>query len=521
MSSISAPTEAIIDTWLDQVQLAKSGQSFTPSDDTWRPDISKPSINVLSAKLSVPESWKPWLVAAMAYYFRERAQGSVGIVVSVLRRSAKEGLCPLYEADINRIRERFNGAEFGCLASFVKFWHQCEELPIRPNIALIEVYNDLPPKKAVYRDVVTSLDPINGPFTPFESDALFQWICDAYVDNRLSLDLFVYLRLSLVYGARAANIQQMVFDDFRPTDKGYEIRLPRAKSKDSGAGFRKALHTFGLSKDLYQLISGYKYYVLERLKLEYTVQADWDLAINNVPLFRRSKIEKGRSCSIIMDSDALRGLEVAPDSQFHAPVGTLRKWVENVNNAEDLPISERTGEKIHVNPHRFRYTVGTDMALEGYSAPAIAAALTHKGTSTVGRYIKTSPKLARRIDEKLKDQLTLVVNAFTGVIVRDRQAARNGEREDRQIEDLAVCGADRQCHLDAPLTCYPCSKFQPLLHADHERVLEELETIQKMSSDADQNTAAVYDRAILACRRVLHDCQQVLNETDPQMGGEV
>ncbi|WP_018274845.1 tyrosine-type recombinase/integrase [Teredinibacter turnerae] len=511
---LAAPTEASIINWLEQPKLAKSGHFFTPSDDIWRPDISQASINVGSVKSSVLDRWQPWLVAALAYYLRQKAQNTVNGVAYCLRACISEGLSPLNDLDLIRIRERLSSSHFSVVAAFVEFWSQCEDLPIRPDRKLIEAYKDLPRKKKAGRDVVASLDPLRGPFTPYERDVLFQWICAAFASGRLALDRFVYLRLLFVYGARKVNIQQMVFGDIHRTTDGHpKIRLPKAKGRGEEGGYRKELVTFGLSKDLYLLFSGYKRYVLERLKSEYPGRADWDIAINNVPLFRRVGMQHGSFGygPIIIDSEALNGIEVAPNSQLHAPADTLKSGLEAIRGAEDFPISERTGDKIHVHSHRFRHTIGTDMAAEGYSAEAIAAALTHKNTRATGKYIKTSIKMARRIDEKLKDHLALVVNAFTGVIVGNRHEAHNGEREDRQLRNLAVCGADSQCYMDAPLACYPCPKFQPLLHADHHRALEELEARQEMSMGVDQNTAAVYDRSILACRRVIHECQQILN----------
>jgi len=102
------------------------------------------------------------------------------------------------------------------------------------------------------------------------------------------------------------------------------------------------------------------------------------------------------------------------------------------------------------------------------------------------------------------------VNAFTGIIVTDRTSAKNGDRADRQIEDLAVCGATAACHLDAPYTCYACGKFQPLLHADHHAVLERLERRREQTIATDKTTGVLWDRAILACRKVILDCEVML-----------
>ena len=111
------------------------------------------------------------------------------------------------------------------------------------------------------------------------------------------------------------------------------------------------------------------------------------------------------------------------------------------------------------------------------------------------------------IDAKMTDHLALVVNAFTGIIVTDRTSAKNGDRANRQIEDVAVCGATATCNLDAPYTCYACGQFQPLLYADHRAVLERLERRREQTIATDKTTGVLWDRAILACRKVILDCE--------------
>ena len=133
----------------------------------------------------------------------------------------------------------------------------------------------------------------------------------------------------------------------------------------------------------------------------------------------------------------------------------------------------------------------------------------HKDTRTARKYRAVSVELMNLIDAKMSDHLAIVVGAFTGTIVTDRASAKNGNLVDRQIEDLAVCGADAACHLDAPFTCYGCGKFQPLLEADHAAALERLERRRAQAIAMDKTTGVLWDRAILACRKVILDCRDM------------
>ena len=127
------------------------------------------------------------------------------------------------------------------------------------------------------------------------------------------------------------------------------------------------------------------------------------------------------------------------------------------------------------------------------------------------------------IEDTMADHESLIVQAFKGTIRASRTQATNGDDPERQIENLAVCGADALCHLDAPYTCYACPKFQPLKDADHRKVLSILEqkraqrieaarTIQGKDENGnevsakDMTIASIFDEAIMACRQVIQEC---------------
>jgi len=267
---------------------------------------------------------------------------------------------------------------------------------------------------------------------------------------------------------------------------------------------------FSLDKDIYNTVQAYKTIVHARLWQEYPYRANWDKAINNVPLFKR-KSEKGRDSfrpPVLIDLPEQKKLEDAPQWEFHIGNAAAKSWLERIERQAGFPISHRTHQPLKITRgHRFRHTLGTDLSNAGLDEWSLAHALMHKSTRTVRKYRQVSPELMNLIDAKMSDHLAIVVGAFTGTIVTDRASAKNGEREDRLIEDLAVCGADATCHLDAPFTCYGCVKFQPLLQADHNAVLDRLERRRAQIISTDKTTGVLWDRAILACRKVILDCQ--------------
>lgn len=516
--ALDTPTEDTLETWLNTPRYAKCGVLFTPSEPMWRPDRTiRNGANWEEAIQCVSLEWQRWMHAALALRMEDRAQGTVNQTVSVLLRAAKEKLDPLNPDFAIDFRERFNVSEFASLVRFLEFWHENTLLEKRPTESLIEAYRSLPRKKRTTRDVILSLDPEEGPFTKAEQNDLYYWLNDQFSHGNLKADRYLYVLISMHFGQRSVQNRMMTFSDFFEIEQKYFIRIFFAKKRGVDSGWRRKSRNFGISKNLYETIKIYEKQVLNQLKEEYPGRANWEKAIPNIPLFRSTINGRGGNYSklpVIIDLPELALLEKEPHMSFHVSGGTVRAWLTQMEEMPNFPISARTQKKLIISKsHRFRHTLGTDMSIAGYDEWTVSHALMHSRPTTVRKYRQVSPELMNLIDEKLSDHVANLVSAFTGKIVINRESAINGDRADRQIEDLAVCGSEAACHLDAPFTCYACSKFQPFLDADHTSVLERLERRRKQTIANDRIAAAVWDRAILACRKVILECE-TLRETD-------
>jgi len=519
VEALQAPKKSTLDAWLNTPRLAKCGEMFTPAEPMWRPDKSaSDSVNWKAAIACVSPDWQPWLNAALAYRMADAAARTVANTASLLSLAAQAGLDPLNEGQLIALRERFSYREFSLIAAFMAFWHDCESLEQRPSQPLIDAYNELPRKKNSSNDVILSLDPEQGPLTQVEQDALHQWIHEQFCHGQLDFEHYIYLRMLMIYGQRGYQVRMMVFGDFTKS----EVKFHWAKQRGDESGWRTKSETFRLDEDLYNAVQAYKAVVLAQLWQTYPGGVDWNVAIQNVPLFRK-KLDHDEAGAwnrrwntpVLLDSPLQKDLEDAPQPTFHVGSATVRQWLYRVERMEGFPISPRTHQPLKVTRgHRFRHTLGTDLSNAGLSEFAIARALMHSDTKTVRKYRAVSPELLALIDAKMSDHMALVVNAFTGIIVTDRTSAKNGNRADRQIEDVAVCGATAACHLDAPYTCYACGKFQPLLYADHHAVLERLERRREQTIATDKTTGVLWDRAILACRKVILDCEAMRRSSD-------
>ena len=518
VEALQAPTKDSLDVWLGAPRLPKCGEVFTPAEPMWKPDKSaRLSVNWEAALACVSPDWQPWLHAALAYRMADQAADSVAQLASVLSRAAQAGLDPLNENHLIALRERFNGNESSTLGAFMAFWHDCESLEQRPPRPLIEAYQALPRKKGSSKDVVLSLAPEEGPFTQVEQDALHQWIHEQFCHGRLDCEQYLYLRMLMIYGQRGVQVRMMVYGDFTKSDRGCKVSIHWAKQKGDEAGWRVKSEIFSLDEDLYNTVQAYKAAVLAQLWQTYPDGVDWNVAIENVPLFRKkldhdeAGAQERLTPPILLNSPLQKSLEDAPHPIFHAGSGTIKGWLACIERMQGFPISPRTHQPLKVTRgHLFWHTLGTDLSNAGLDEWTMARALMHKDTTTVRKYRAVSPELLALIDAKMSDHLAVVVNAFTGIIVTDRTSAKNGDRANRQIEDVAVCGATSACHLDAPYTCYACGKFQPLLHANHRAVLERLDRRRAQTIATDKTTGVLWDRAILACRKVILDCEVML-----------
>ena len=518
VKALTAPVEHTLDDWLNEPRTALCGNTFTPSEPMWRPDPTAQSVHWESALGCVNKDMQPWLHAALALRMSSSAQSTVLNLASSLRKAAHKKLNILDADNMVELRDLQRSQYFSLIVGFIRFWASTD-LEKRPSESLVQAYDDLPKKTRAHNDVILSLDPEKGPLTKTEANALFQWCHEKFSAGEMSAEHFLYLLLALRHGARGVQQRMWVFDDFFRENGKPKIRIFYAKQK--GGRWREKSEVFDLSPTHYKLIQTYRATTLARLQETYPDSADWDKAIGNVPLFRKVANEKGSSNPpVLVPSDKHHLLEKGPEAYFHISSNSIKYWLERIQATEGLPVSHRTGKPIKItNAHRFRHTFGTDLSNEGYTEWAISKALLHTQASSAAKYRAVSAELLKLCDEKMTDHLAVAVNAFTGRIVTSRDEADNGDNPDRQIQDLAVCGSSQMCHLDAPYSCYACARFQPLLDADHSKALERLEARRAETMEVDKTVGLTWDRAILACRKVILDCEE-MKASKPSLEGD-
>lgn len=165
---------------------------------------------------------------------------------------------------------------------------------------------------------------------------------------------------------------------------------------------------------------------------------------------------------------------------------------------------------------RFRRTIGTRAAEEGYGPLVIARLLDHTDTQNVGVYAANSPAIIERIDRAIAMEMAPLAQAFAGVLVNGKGSSRDATqriidlRVDRSGAPIGDCGSHGFCSFNAPIACYTCTSFEAWTDGPHEAVLDYLlNQRDRYLRTSDKRIASINDRTIYAVAAVVDACQKI------------
>lgn len=345
---------------------------------------------------------------------------------------------------------------------------------------------------------VASMDPLMGPLTNIEVEALQNALNDAYGSSSIDERDYLLAILFLALGCRPVQFASMKVCDLRveTTDQGdcsYFLSVPRAKQR--GQMSRTLFKERALTPQLGAALLEYA----NRIRVEHSTSLTDP---NQAPLFPQKIVSK-----------------CPPGFEYHMTADSLGTSLTTSLSKLGV-ISERTGEEINIAPIRFRRTLGTRAAQEGHGELVIAELLDHNDTQNVGVYTASTPEIADRIDRAIAMTMAPLAQAFKGIVIRDEsQATRHGDassriidlRIDRTASPMGSCGQHSFCGFIAPIACYTCSSFEPWLDGPHEAVLSHLiERREQLLATTDQRLASVNDRTIYAVAEVIQLCEALM-----------
>jgi len=494
---------------LNREYRSNAGQIFYPSENTWRldPAISE-SVNASKALTAFADEVHPYFRLALARYAGSRKADTVINVATFLSMIANR-----HGTELNILDERdFLSAkvkagkereyQLSTIRGFLRFWHQSGLYGISDEF--IEAIGKLSFKGNEKGQAVLSHDPIKGPYTQLEMEAIIDGLNNAFMEGRVSMDEWVLVKLYAERGLRRAQVAQLAFQDFSKEGNTFRINQPRSKQRD--LGFRESFSSFSISEDLYNAVQLLK---TQRVsEIAELANEQFARSLTLLPLFP------------IHETLIQHASQNAPiDANCFQPREALDALLAEAANAINAT-SERTGQRIHLTSKRFRSTLGTDLNREGAGVGVIAAALDHTDHQNAGVYVESTGDNATRLNQKIGPLLAPLAQAFAGMVVRGEDQAIRGDDPTSRIrsldgtENVGSCGNHAFCSANAPVACYTCVKFQPWLDAPHEDVLADLyeDRERTLRVTGDETMARILDRSILAVEDVIQRCQLIKSE---------
>ena len=207
-------------------------------------------------------------------------------------------------------------------------------------------------------------------------------------------------------------------------------------------------------------------------------------------------------------------LEYQPDF-FHITSAKIDNISKKITD-ECQAVSERTGDYINFFPYRARRTLGTDLARQGIGGVQIAHLLDHSDTQNVGIYTEDNIEQSLRIFEAMDEPMNLLADMFAGRIIRhESEAIRADDINSRKFKNdgkqIGNCGGSSACQ-NGIKACLICSSFQPLLGADWNELLEDLnqERLFQSKNGASELVLSSYDLPLANTAAIMEACNKIL-----------
>lgn len=362
---------------------------------------------------------------------------------------------------------------------------------------------------------VLSLDPDEGPFSPFEFQAIITRTNEYLAENKISYYEAALIRTFCATGRRPIQISSLKVKDLYLSDdykfdenEVYVLNIPKAKVRGSST-FRFAFSEFGIRKSIAQILFEH-IRILEQTLSNVIKRELLKQEVDELPLFydleKLTELDWGNEKEIS---------QILPNEIIHLPTVQLTQKLKDA--VRKLGVRSReTGKPIFVTSYRFRYTLGTNAARQKAGVNVIAKLLDHHDTQNAHCYVQSVPEIAQQISSIMDESLRKYADAFQGKVVKDETDAQSQIKDANRIScveqdcDVGSCGTHQYCNDYAPIACYLCSKFMPWANAPHHLVLEQLikERDDLITMGCSLEVAAVNDRTIIAVQQVIDACQE-------------
>jgi hypothetical protein len=489
-------------------KISKAGYEYTFHASTWRLDKDN-SISlgwIMSLDISIQQSARKTL----SYYAENLSAAHTNFISNYMQHMITALGCKKITTDVlinyRSTLDENHQYYLGTIKGYLLQWNRLGFTGVDNSV--VDLLKNWRIKGNSKGQAVLSLDPEKGPFSDIEFEAMQEQLPVGFATNLFSVNDYAITTIVLNTGRRPRQIGDLKVCDLikAKSQKGVEcyfIDIPRAKQR--GGKWRGSSKRFALTYDSWHILTKHTDVVVNQLE-DFCGRELTPNEIKQLPLFPR-KDNFGKNIN------QQRFIELLETDYYHRTTASITDIV--IATVKQLHItSERTGKQLKVNSRRFRYTLGTRTAREGYGELIIAEMLDQSDTQNAGVYVKNIPDFANKISDIMNAIMLPYAQAFAGTIVKSELEAIRGEdftsRVRKENDSVGTCGSFGFCSALAPIACYTCNKFQPWQEAPHKSILEWLveERERILEVTGDKTMAAINDRSIIAVTQVILLCDQ-------------
>lgn len=379
---------------------------------------------------------------------------------------------------------------FQVLRGLFRTWVENGYYGLAPEILVVLNHTTRLKRNSCRIKVVDTLCPERGPLLELEENLYNQALKDLYAKNEISHEDYLKCKLTLVFGARPVQWEKLKIRNLVVEQliggRSYSLLIPWAKQKKN-----KPPRSFPLTRHLGEMLFGQA----ERVKMRFPMESlsegmTWD----QLPLFPQA--EKAYPTPSSANVIALQ-------------ITRVGKKANILNQREG-----RDEEPIMIGAMRLRHTVGTRLATRGqYGARDIANYLLHSDINSPRSYVELKEYLLENFNAYWNVRLEANAKVALGIIDAEEAKRMNAphitfSEDGTRRSKVGKCGKTG-CDARAPLACYPCSKFRPLLDAPHNVYLNVLLIERDRQLELAPKHIGVYDNTIWYVRRVIEACEQI------------
>jgi len=420
-------------------QAKMTGYYFNVTDEYWRLDKNisiSPHKTVKNSSSDIQQGY----IHTLSYCAINFSACYVKSINNAFKKFFSASQIKIIDAEsILRFRAGLHEHEVYCLCcmkSFLNRWVNFNYPGIHSSS--VSVFNDIKFNRGAIGEAVKRRDPREGPLSDNELYIVISKTYKLLSESKIDLSLFCFVQLLIHTGRRPVQLTSLKNIDLKKDESGTFVKIPRVKQQLS---FRESFTSNMLDERLFSTMLQLIKSTINQLEVKFGVGLDQDTK-DMLPIFIDKQVVD--SCTSL--SDLKKNIE---SDLLHARNESLTNELKRMVKLHGF-ISDRTGKAINLNPRRFRYTLGSNLARNGASINEIAEALDHSTISSAGIYIKNTANNVEKIDLHMSKFLSPLSNVFMGL-----DSELNSKNFIEVIKDAFCLTEDAQ----ADIKCFGCKKF--------------------------------------------------------------